>query len=394
VPGYKNFQLPQPPEYFTNLAERGPLVAFNITEKRSDAFIVTKADIRVIPLPKLKLADLISNVALLLGDSRITSGPDSDIHQRNKQLLEILKWLWKVAVRPVLQDLGFLIPKAQGPLPRIWWVTAGLMGLAPLHAAGYKWGKGTNNTASCVVSSYIPTFKALEYARKRTPESIPWHDQRFLAVLMPQTTGFPHLEVTAEMPDIRRSVERIGMKEIKIPLCPSKDEVLEKLQNCTVLHFSCHGKSDPVDPSDCRLFLADGPDDKPECLTVRDLSRASLHMAQMAYLSACSTAENAASALLDEGIHVASAFLLVGFPHVIGTLWEANSEAAMHVSRRFYAELADLKNHTGLETQDVFAYAMHKAVNCLRSGAVDSTRRKRNASDNVTAWAPFIHLGC
>ena len=58
-------------------------------------------------------------------------------------------------------------------------------------------------------------------------------------------------------------------------------------------------------------------------LMVQDLTVTSLEMAQLAYLSACSTAANASHDLLNEVIHIVSAFLLVGFPHVVGTFWEA-----------------------------------------------------------------------
>lgn len=71
--------------------------------------------------------------------------------------------------------------------------------------------------------------------------------------------------------------------------------------------FICHGVSDPTNPSNSHLLLTDSRNSIPEHLTVRDLAAASLKMARMAYLSACSTADNAARGL-DEVIHLASAF--------------------------------------------------------------------------------------
>ena len=127
---------------------------------------------------------------------------------------------------------------------------------------------------------------------------------------------------------------------------------------------------------------------------VRDLAVTSLEMAQLAYLSACSTAENASHDLLDEVIHIASAFLLVGFPHVVGTFWEAYDGAAKNMSRIFYKELASkMEQSTALDRQEAFAYAVHDAVTALRMGRVEGSKQK-NASNNVIAWAPFIHLGC
>jgi CHAT domain-containing protein len=40
--------------------------------------------------------------------------------------------------------------------------------------------------------------------------------------------------------------------------------------------------------------------------------------------------------LLDESIHLASAFQLAGFPHVIATLWQTGDSAAVQVAEDFY----------------------------------------------------------
>ena len=59
----------------------------------------------------------------------------------------------------------------------------------------------------------------------------------------------------------------------------------------------------------------------------------------IAYLSACSTVENASTKLLDEGIDIASTSQLIGFPHVIGTLWEARDFIAPEIAEMFYENL-------------------------------------------------------
>jgi CHAT domain-containing protein len=71
--------------------------------------------------------------------------------------------------------------------------------------------------------------------------------------------------------------------------------------------LQCRGVSD----SD---FVADP-------LSVGDISQLRVDNARIAFLSACSTAKNNAQApLADEVIHLASAFQVAGFPHVIGSL--------------------------------------------------------------------------
>lgn len=112
------------------LAEHGPLVSFNVTEYRSDAFLVTKTGISDMPLPKLNFDDLAHNAVQLVGKDRISTGRRSTKPERQKRLQSLLSWLWNVAVEPVLNRLGLLTqPRSLVQLPRIWWVTSGLMGL-------------------------------------------------------------------------------------------------------------------------------------------------------------------------------------------------------------------------------------------------------------------------
>lgn len=401
IPGYRDFQRPPQPNYFTDIAkcEPGPLVAFNITEIRCDAIIVDGSEkIRSIPLTTFNLSTFDSLSKQLIGDNSITRHVTVlNVRDRNKQLQSLLKWLWEHVVRPVLLELKLLSSVPPKKLPRIFWVTSGRMGLMPLHAAGSDWDKSRDNTASHVVSSYIPTFKSLRYAREQSRRTPRWSDQKYLFITMPETTGdWGGLDVTEETNAIRKTLQDAGIIDTEILETPSKNDVLDKLRNSTVIHFACHGKSDSTDPSNSRLYLADDGNGVPQELTVRDLAATSIKATQLAYLSACSTAEISSEELLDEYIHLASGFLLVGFPHVIGTMWQAFDSAAKDVSQLFYKELVKLnKDRDGsADLNEAFAYAFHEAVSCVREGRIEGKRRRHNAGDNVLAWAPFIHMGC
>ncbi|KAH7119364.1 CHAT domain-containing protein [Dactylonectria estremocensis] len=97
---------------------------------------------------------------------------------------------------------------------------------------------------------------------------------------------------------------------------PSADQVLEVLKTCRIAHFACHGVSDRSDPSNSGLILqtSAGPGEalEQDRLTVQRVSELRLRRAQIAYLSACSTAENKAARLSDEVIHVVSRFQPAG----------------------------------------------------------------------------------
>ena len=56
----------------------------------------------------------------------------------------------------------------------------------------------------------------------------------------------------------------------------------------------------------------------------------------LAFLSACNTADVRGD-IPDEAVHLASAFQLIGFEHVIGTAWPVPDHTALAVTERFYA---------------------------------------------------------
>jgi CHAT domain-containing protein len=119
---------------------------------------------------------------------------------------------------------------------------------------------------------------------------------------------------------------------------------------------------------------------------VQDLARINHDKAQLAYLSACSTAENSSEDLLDDVIHIASAFQLIGFLHVVGILWEVRDIAAVAVSRLFYEELSR-RVVAGENLSTSVAQALHEALN-----NIEVTKRVSRSND-VLSWVPFIHMG-
>jgi CHAT domain-containing protein len=150
--------------------------------------------------------------------------------------------------------------------------------------------------------------------------------------------------------------------------------VLEQLPGCAIAHFACHGYSDPADPSQSRLLLHDHQRDP---LTVAALTQVVLGHAQLAYLSACTTARVADTSLLDEAIHLATAFQLTGFPHVVGTLWEIDDAISVDIAGSFYRAL------TGPAGAADPARALHQAIRAQRD--------LRPASPYL--WASHIHAG-
>ena len=106
-----------------------------------------------------------------------------------------------------------------------------------------------------------------------------------------------------------------------------------------------------------------------------------LESAQLAYLSACETAVNTNTNLVDEALHLTSAFQLAGFPHVIGTLWAINDRIAVDVARTFHASMKDPSTNA-IDTSRA-AFSLHRAIR--------SQRDKRPG--NPSLWAAYMHAG-
>jgi CHAT domain-containing protein len=92
----------------------------------------------------------------------------------------------------------------------------------------------------------------------------------------------------------------------------------------------------------------------------------------LAYLSACSTSRGNLS-LADESIHISSAFQIVGYRHVIASLWPVADTTACAVADLVYAApvWADP------------ASALRAAVRSLRD----------SDPGDVVNWSAFIHTG-
>jgi CHAT domain-containing protein len=71
-------------------------------------------------------------------------------------------------------------------------------------------------------------------------------------------------------------------------------------------------------------------------LTVARIIQCETTAAELAFLSASSTAQTSPS-LVDEALHITSAFQVAGFPQVVGTLWPVIDAAAAAIVGDFYA---------------------------------------------------------
>ncbi|KAF2792066.1 hypothetical protein K505DRAFT_388192, partial [Melanomma pulvis-pyrius CBS 109.77] len=290
-PDFQNFLLPPTHEELMAAASEGPIVIINVSPYRCDAFLIE--------------------------------------HQKIKSvgLASTLEWLWTAAAGPIMDALGYQHPCSNDNWPHVWWIPTGALSHFPIHAAGFHTKGSTKTVLDRVMSSYTSSVKALRYGR------------RLHSVRRPTGPGLKHALLVAmqETPSLSSgSALPFAAKEVGMlaDFCPSlqleavipprrKEKVLEHLRTCKIFHFAGHGRSDPLDPARSCLLLDDW---NKSPLTVGDLRDLNIQESFpfLGYLSACSTSANRVNRLVDEGIHLASAFQLAGFRHVIGTLWEVS----------------------------------------------------------------------
>ncbi|KAH6971242.1 CHAT domain-containing protein [Ilyonectria sp. MPI-CAGE-AT-0026] len=372
--GFEFFQLPLTEDQIKDIAKGGPLIAVNVTKIRCDAIIVAKEGIQLVKLTNMTYEDLEKKIAIfqtLGNESRRNAVPRRSTRKKGLAS-EALIWLWDVAVRPIL-DVTELTPSR-----RVWWITSGLAGRAPFHAAGCHTNGSTENTLSRVISSYASSIKTLWYGRANSLSS--GLGRNMLLVTM-RNNPPPHHDLVTEHEE--SAVKNVFGNTMEHLSQPDPETVLMSLPGHSFVHFACHGTSIAYNPSQSGLLLV--KDGKAVMLTIADLERTDLKRGAVAYLSACSTAEQPDGKLADEAIHLANAFQTLGFQHVIGTMWGANDAAAGEVAKRFYERLTSKVTGAFMDSGEV-AEALHDAMIGYKEAATVEGR-------NVLNWGPFIHIG-
>ncbi|WP_097260561.1 CHAT domain-containing protein [Streptomyces sp. TLI_55] len=378
-PGLEGFLLPPTIESLRSRPVDGPVVLVNPGPSRCDALLLTPdGGVRALRLD-CDHAELRERARAFRRLPRSTGRAASD----EAELLGHLAWLWDRIGRPVLSELGLLSPVRlpAESAPRIWWCPIGVAASLPLHAAGRH---GADDPAGVcavmdhVVSSYTSTVHALrrggtgvtdDHKASRPLEGLSDRSlDGLLVVEMSETPG------AGPLPGARLEAERLtelaAHPTVLSGRAATREAVLRELPGHAIAHFACHAVTDPRSPSLDRLLLHDHGSAP---LTAVELSSVHVPHGTLAYLSACETATSD-ERLADEAIHIATAFQLAGYRHVIGTLWPVADSAAGRIADDFY---------TGLPSSLDAARTLHRAVLDLREDAPARPSR----------WAAHIHFG-
>ncbi|GAA1256571.1 CHAT domain-containing protein [Pseudonocardia aurantiaca] len=377
-PGFDRFLLP-PVVTFAELAPaaaHGPVIAINLDRSRCDALVLRDGTAAVVPLPRLRVDELVEQADAFRDAIGTLSSTESARLVRSmagRVVVDTLAWLWDVLAEPVLEVAGPAVhPGGGAPWPRVWWSPSGPLNFLPLHAAGRHDVPGAS-VLDRVVSSHTPTMRALLHSRARP---VPAGERTALAVAMPETPGHAALPATTREATAFAAGFTGGgaAPEVLVGPAATGEEVLAALPRAAFAHFACHASSDPLNAEASHLLLHDGP------LAVTELSRLPLDGAQLAYLSACATARGSA-ALADEAVHLASAFQLAGYAQAIGTLWEVGDEVAARMAEQVHHELARTTDDT--THRPAAAHALHAVTRRMRAERLDAP----------WTWAAHVHSG-
>ncbi|KAK5651862.1 hypothetical protein OQA88_11631 [Cercophora sp. LCS_1] len=384
-PGFDCFLRQLDPDELMAAANLGPISVVNLSEHRCDAFLVERDRIRVLELPLLQIEEVRKWVK-----HRVTGS----LH-----VAPLLRRLWDTIAHPILDALGFRDQVSDENWPHVWWIPTGLLSQLPLHAAGRHALHSTETVLDRVMSSYAPSIKSLLHGRRHPVQNSNGPSSGdALLVAMRETPGLPENKVLPFAADEVAMLKTLCPSLQLRPIIPvlRKSNVLQHLPTCKIFHFAGHGQSDLAEPSRSRLLLEDWETNP---LTAGDIRehRFQENAPFLGYLSACSTAANEAAQLVDEGIHLVSAFQLAGFRHLVGTLWEVSDKHCVDVARVLYETLRD----EGM-TDAAVCRGLHRAIRSLRDGGCKN-RDARGATLMLSGapmrgmadlyWVPYIHVG-
>ncbi|KDR66899.1 hypothetical protein GALMADRAFT_1135831 [Galerina marginata CBS 339.88] len=279
----------------------------------------------------------------------------------------VLNTLWDAVVKPVIDFLD--LKKSEEP-PVVRWCPTGFFSFLPLHAAGcYENDLLIECASDYFISSYTPTIGALlTQDHTRLTESF-----KMMAVI--------HRELPStrmELEKIERHVPADFLVKLGVPgAIASVEEVASHLSDSDIVHFSCHGTQNRVDPLDSGLKVDDG------WLRVSRIMKEKIPNRALAFLCACETAMGDEK-LPDEAMSLGASLLFSGFRSVVATMWEMMDEDGPTIADAFYKELFRGPDGKPTRAPDTSrsAHALHIAVKKLRSERVSFRR-----------WVPFIHMG-
>ncbi|KAF8961815.1 CHAT domain-containing protein [Flammula alnicola] len=403
IPEFEDFvRPPKCSNILKHIPNSGPVIIINVHGDRCDALALTSgADTPLhVPLQGFsygkaqKLRDDLYQY--ILGRGIRNRGFESDMRgmQRmsrpNSGIYKILRDLWNLVVKPVLDVLSISMENPPSDPTRIWWCATGPLTFLPIHAAGL-YGQKDTKLGSCLsdfaISSYIPTVSTLLERVKnlrKSDETSP----RLLLISVPSTPKFPNLGripgTTREVEAIQQRLERGAFHSLSLGGDSATiGQVMQEMESHSFVHFACHAAQDLENPLESGFYLHDGQ------LKLSDIIKKEIPNSDLAFLSACQTGTGDVK-LSEEAVHLAAGMLAAGYHGVVATMWSIMDRHGPKIAEDFYGHLIKQGVRDTGESEELSsvrgAHALHHATQQIRKSLGDS-------ESSLLVWIPYVHFG-
>ncbi len=355
LPGFEQFRQPGSIADVILASSIKPLVYIAATPIEGIAIIVQPGFVvEAIFLPNLS----ISALGIQFENMTRQFSLDGNYHAGIDNLS---RWLWDIAMGSITKHLN-----SRG-ISECVLIPYGLLGVLPLHAA---WKPSSEEGSKRVYAldvltfSYAPSAHALvttNPSRNRSLKSIFFVEDPTCTLLYTAMESASVLNYFSE-------------KDLLGGYAATKQAVLNRIGGHNVIHFSGHAFFDPSIPLDSGFIVANN-----EQLKLRDIPQLSMSDARLVVLSACETGLIGAH-LLDEVIGFPGAFMGLGVPTIVSSIWSIDDESTAILMAEFYHNLIAL----GLPIDR----ALQQAQIALRDGYLSSSD-----FSHPYYWAPFLVTG-
>ncbi len=204
----------------------------------------------------------------------------------------------------------------------------------------------------------------------------PWNVSR--AFSSPLIVGNPYLPPSAEwvvpaLPGAEKEAQGVAQIMNVIPLIgkeATKDTILSKVQDSSLVYFATHGVASSTNPLSAGFLMFSADRFEKGWWTVKEVQEIRIRKTQIAVLSACQTG---LGKVHDAGIiGLARAFQIAGVPRVVMSLWSVDDAATSELMQAFIKHLEN----------DIPAEALREAM-----------LEVRKQYPAPSQWASFVLFG-
>ncbi|WP_341527618.1 tetratricopeptide repeat protein [Nostoc sp. UHCC 0302] len=209
----------------------------------------------------------------------------------------------------------------------------------PLHGL-FNFSSPSQADFPHVESNFIITYlpSAQIGLSREIEQNWQWQNQLLLSVEYPETKGYPALKFASLESEI---VSQMFDNTQRLQGSEAQKKVVENalFDNYHIFHFTGYVNNNFNEPKKSALLLAN--EDK---LTLEEICQHHLASYNLVTLSACENLSTTNQNISTEYVGLATAFLSLGVPHIVSTIWTVESSATALVMIEFYRRLQPNKS--------------------------------------------------